>query len=426
MDVQDRRAPTAPGAAGSSAALALTVAVCFVLMLAEGYDVQAIGVAAPKLMPALHIALTQRGEVFGIGQWGVVLGAMAGGYCADRWSRRNSLAAAVAIFGVMTLATAITSSFATLLAVRLAAGLGLGAAIPCVIGLALDHASPARRVRTVTMIMAGLPIGGAVAAAVAAATLERWGWKTIFYLGGVLPLLTLPILLLLSNLRIASPALQRNGLQRNGPQRNGPQRNGPSFAVLFQEGRTLTTLSIWVVYFITLLIIYLLLNWLPSLMIRQGFAPAQAQLLSLAFNLAAAAGSVLLGIATDRLGPVRTVPLTYFLMLAAAAVVAVASSYGAYLAGFAAMGFLLLGGQNCLNGVIPNFYPAEARTLSVGAAIGTGRIGSVVGPLYAGFVLAGSHGARAVLQSIVALVAFAAVLVLFLLLRRRRAADFGQ
>ena len=405
MDLQDRRASAAPGAVGSPAILALTVAVCFVLMLAEGYDVQAIGVAAPKLMPALHIALTQSGELFGIGQWGVVLGAVAGGYCADRWSRRNTLAAAVAIFGAMTLATAIAGSFAALLAVRLTAGLGLGAAIPCVIGLALDYASPARRVRTVTMIMAGLPIGGAVAAAVAAATLERWGWKTIFYIGGVLPLLTLPILLLLPDLRVASPE---------------PQRKEPSFAMLFAEGRTLTTLSIWVVYFITLLIIYLLLNWLPTLMIRQGFAPAQAQLLSLAFNLAAAAGSVLLGMATDRLGPARTVPLAYFLMLAAAAVVALANSYGAYLAGFTAMGFLLLGGQNCLNGVIPNFYPVEARSLSVGAAVGTGRIGSVVGPLYAGFVLAGSYGARAVLESIVALVAIAAVLVLFLLLGGRR------
>jgi AAHS family 3-hydroxyphenylpropionic acid transporter len=412
MDLQDRRAPAAPGAFGSPVILALTVAVCFVLMLAEGYDVQAIGVAAPKLMPALHIAMTQSGELFGIGQWGVVLGAVAGGYCADRWSRRNILAAAVAIFGSMTLATAIANSFATLLTVRLAAGLGLGAAIPCVIGLALDFASPARRVRTVTMIMAGLPIGGAVAAAVAAATMGRWGWKTIFYIGGALPLLTLPILLLLPNLRVAATE---------------PRRKGPSFAMLFAEGRILTTLSIWVVYFITLLIIYLLLNWLPTLMISRGFAPAQAQLLSLAFNLAAAAGSILLGMATDRLGPARTVPVAYFLMLAAAVLVAVANSYGAYLAGFTAMGFLLLGGQNCLNGVIPNFYPAEARTLSVGAAVGTGRIGSVVGPLYAGFVLAGRYGARAVLESIVALVAVAAVLVLFLLLDgRRRMADFGK
>jgi AAHS family 3-hydroxyphenylpropionic acid transporter len=136
--------------------------------------------------------------------------------------------------------------------------------------------------------------------------------------------------------------------------------------------------------------------------------------------MAAAAGTILLGMATDRLGPASTVPLVYFLMLAAAATVAVANGYGAYLAGFAAMGFLLLGGQNCLNGVIPNFYPAEARTLSVGTAVGMGRIGSVVGPLYAGFALAAGYGTRAVLESIVALVAIAAVLVLILLLNGRR------
>src|ERR1039458_4265689 len=108
MDLQDRRASGAPGAVASPSILALTVTVCFVLMLAEGYDVQAIGVAAPKLMPALHIAMTQSGELFGIGQWGVVLGAVAGGYCADRWSRRNTLAAGVAIFRPATRASPIS------------------------------------------------------------------------------------------------------------------------------------------------------------------------------------------------------------------------------------------------------------------------------------------------------------------------------
>ena len=405
MQLRDHRAQADSMAEGHSDTLTLAVAVCFVLMLAEGYDVQAIGVAAPKLMPALHIGMAQRGELFGIGQWGVVLGALAGGYCADRWSRRDTLAAAAALFGVMTFATAIAGGFAALLAVRLIAGIGLGAAIPCVIGLALDHASPVRRVRTVTLVMAGLPLGGAVAAGVAAATLEQWGWKLIFYVGGILPLLALPVLMRLPNRRLAPVA---------------PGRKGPSLATLFSGGRASTTVAVWIVYFITLLIIYLLLNWLPTLMIGQGFPPGRAQLLSLAFNLAAAAGSILLGVATDRLGPARTVPLAYLLLLAASAIVAVANSYGTYLAGFAAMGFLLLGGQNCLNGIVPGFYPAEARSLSVGAAVGTGRIGAVVGPLYAGSILAGSHGARTVLASIVALVAIAALLVLFLLRDGRR------
>lgn len=407
MDL-DRPAHAAPGAAASPARVAQIITVCFILMLAEGYDVQSLGVAAPRLMPALHIADSQRGWLFGIGQWGVVLGALAGGYCADRWSRRNTLAVAVAIFGAMTLATAFATDFTALLAVRLAAGIGLGAAIPCVIGLALDYAAPARRVRTVTLIMAGLPLGGAVAAGAATATMDRWGWEAIFYIGGIVPLLLAPLaLVLLPNVKIAAPE---------------SRSKGPSFAVLFAEGRALATLAIWAVYFITLMIVYLLLNWLPTLMIERGFAPAQAQFLSLAFNLGAAAGSILLGMATDRLGALRTVPLIYFLMVGAAVVVATANGYGAYLAGFTAMGFLLLGGQNCLNGVIPGFYPPEARSLSVGSAVGTGRIGSVVGPIYAGFILASSLGPSAVLQSIVAFVAIAAVLVLFLLLNRRRPA----
>ena len=380
-------------------------AMCFVLMLAEGYDIQSLGVAAPRMMPELGIAMAARGAVFGISQWGVVIGALTGGYCADRWGRRSTLAVAVVLFGVMTLATALVWNFPSLLVVRVLAGLGLGGVVPSIIALALDLAAPGKRVRTVTAIMAGLPLGGAVAAAVAAALMVRIGWRPIFYVGGVLPLLMLPGLFLVPGARVLHATAEKEN---------------PSLAMLFDRGRAPVTLAVWGVYFITLLVLYLLLNWLPTIMIARGLPQGQAQLLSLAFNLAAVVGMIVLGIATDRLGYKRTVSTVYVLMIGAAAIVALANSFPVYLIGFGALGFFLLGGQNCLNGVIPEFYPREARALSVGAAIGIGRIGSIVGPLYAGIVLGSGFGVSAVFGSIVVLIVLAAISVLFLTASGRR------
>lgn len=392
------------GMAGTKASidvnLPFVIAICFLVMLGEGFDTQAIGVAAPQMMPQLGIPPALKGAIFGIGQWGVAIGALVGGYMADRWNRRGTLFASIVIFGGTTLAMAYAWDYSSLMAMRLVAGLGLGAAIPSVIAIAIDLAPPGKRVGTVATIMAGLPLGGALAAAVAATVMHEVGWRIIFYIGGALPLLALLALPLLP-VRDASQV--------------GAAKSRPTLSMIFVRQSPVFTLTMWVVYFITLLLVYLLLLWLPTMMVDQGVPEPRADFLSLVFNLGAVAGNVLLGRVTDKLGYGRVVPTIYLGLIAAATIVAFADSYALYVAGFTLLGFLLLGGQNCLNGILPSFYPPEARSLSLGSAVGVGRVGSIVGPLYAGFAFASGHSVQIVLRSMVGLTIVAALAVIFAL-----------
>ena len=123
-----------------------TIALCFLVAVLEGYDIQAIGVAAPRLAPALGLSPDQLGLIFSISNIGLVIGALGGGWLADRLGRRTVLVASVIVFGVFTLATLLVTGFVDLFIVRLLTGFGLGAAMPNMMALAAEvsHARTTR------------------------------------------------------------------------------------------------------------------------------------------------------------------------------------------------------------------------------------------------------------------------------------------
>ncbi|HSG65505.1 MAG TPA: MFS transporter, partial [Gammaproteobacteria bacterium] len=116
--------PTATAAPDTAASGAITVALCFAVAVLEGFDIQAIGIAAPRLAPELGIEPGQLGVIFSISNIGIVIGASLGGWLADRIGRKPVFMGAVAMFGVFTLATAFAANFEMLFSVRLLVGLG--------------------------------------------------------------------------------------------------------------------------------------------------------------------------------------------------------------------------------------------------------------------------------------------------------------
>ena len=190
--------------------------------------------------------------------------------------------------------------------------------------------------------------------------------------------------------------------------------------VVFGEGRALNSSLLWVSFFTTLLVLYLLLNWLPALLNSRGFDRSQAFLVQLAFNGGGIPGSILAGVLMDRAGRQFAVPLIYtgvvvFLVLMALMPtdIVVALVLGTVLGAF------VMGTQALLYGIAPGCYETQIRGTGVGAAVCIGRIGSVVGPLFAaGLVGAGKSS----LQVLLALVPLALVggLTAVLLSRRVR------
>ena len=174
----------------------LTVALCFGVMVIEGFDIQAMGVAAPALGPELKLSREVLGQALSASNIGLVFGAIVGGWLADVFGRKPVLVGATAIFGVFTLMTMQASSFEMLFAARLLTGLGFGGALPNVMAVAADVAPPDKRGSTAAMMFCGMPVGGSSVA------LLSWlgyqgEWRPLFLIGGIIPLVLAPLLLFL-------------------------------------------------------------------------------------------------------------------------------------------------------------------------------------------------------------------------------------
>ena len=366
--------------------------VCLLAAMIEGFDIQSMGVAAPRMLPALHLTPGQAGWAFSASLIGLMVGASFGGVIADRIGRRPVLVASVAAFGVFSLVTALASGFAPLLAVRFLTGLGLGGAMPMLIALASEQASPARKATMVALIAGGMPLGGAVAGLVARTPMALDDWRTIFLVGGMAPLVIAPLLYLV--------------LPVGRPDRAAHQ-SGDATRALFGAGRWPATTCLWVSYALVALTLHLLLNWLPTLLVSRGLPPAFAFLVSALFNLGGTSGGLAFGLVVDRTGP-RWPLLAGFTGLAVALVLLAGASGGTMIAVLAfAAGFLLMGGQFTLYGLTPPYYPAAVRSTGVGAAVAAGRVGSILGPLAAAQLIGGGASGAAVVGALVPVVVVA-------------------
>ncbi|PZW55227.1 AAHS family 3-hydroxyphenylpropionic acid transporter [Pseudomonas sp. URMO17WK12:I6] len=363
----------------------LTIALCFIVALIEGFDLQAAGTAAAGLRQTFALDPKMMGWVFSAGIIGLLPGAFFGGWIADRIGRKKILIGAVLLFGVFSLNTAYVSSFSGLLLARFMTGLGLGAALPNLIALCAEAVGEQRRGTAISIMYAGVPLGGALAAVVAMLFAEHW--QMTFIIGGLVPLLVVPLMVLL---------LPESSVFRQQQDSVNVARASTGQA-LFGEDRTRVTLALWLSYFFTLTVMYMLLNWLPSLLLEQGFSKPQAGLVQMLFNIGGALGSLLGGLLLDRCNGIKVVLFVYAGLLAALA--GVGLSVGIVpmaIAGFSA-GLFVMAAQLVLYALAPPSYPTSVRATGVGAAVAIGRLGSVAGPLAAGQILAAGAGTTGVL-----------------------------
>lgn len=300
---------------------------------------------------------------------GLVIGAFMGGWVADRVGRKPVLVVSVAAFGLFSAVTALTHGYESLLLARLATGVGLGGAMPNLMAIATEISARQRRAATVTTMFCGMPAGGAAVALLVRFAGADLPWRNVFLIGGALPILLTPIVFFLLPETRPQPAA------------NADRSVGRA---LFGEGRGMGTLLLWLVFVLTLLVLYVMLNWLPTLVIAKGLSPAVGSEASLAFNLTSIAGALLLGFAVDRMGFRWPVTLTYVTLAATMLVLATATGVGPVLVLSAVAGFMVLGAQYSLYAIAPSLYPPQVRAAGSGAAVGVGRLGSIAGPLIAG------------------------------------------
>ena len=389
----------------------ITVAICFLIAVIEGLDIQAAGIAAAGIREHFALDSSQLGVFFSAGILGLLPGALVGGRFADRIGRKTVLVWSVAVFAVFTLCTVWVNSFYSLLLVRFLAGAGLGAAMPLLITLASEAVSPEKRGRAVGLMYCGLPVGAAILSYIASLDFGS-NWKNIFYLGGLLPIIVLPIMIkFLPESREFLKAQTRAEDDTAAP---------ATFQDLFNRHNLMRTGLIWVSYFFTLMVVYIMLSWLPSLFMELGFSRKEGSTAQFYFMLSATVGTVILGMLTDRWKKAYVILLMYGGILAGLfALNAAASLTQMYLAS-ALVGAFVIGCQGVLYAFGSIVYPTELRGTGVGMASAVGRIGAMLGPTIAGQLLAAGFGATGVVSAAIPCIVISALLMLILVQRLQK------
>ena len=378
----------------------LTIFLCFWVAFFEGFDLQAPGIAAKGIAASFALDQVQMGYVFSLGVFGMLFGAFFGGRIADYLGQKKVLMLSVAIFGVFMSLTAIAPSIEVLYAARFLTGLGLGAAMPTMISVVGDEATEANRGKLNSLMYCGLPVG-AIFVAGLAMLLPDIQWQTLFLIGGLTPLALLPFMgFILKDQPKAAVAQKRSGEAVPG-----------MVEVLFKQQQYKNTVPLWVGFFFTLMINYILISWLPNLLMEQGLERQQAFLVMLVFQVGAVIGTLGLGYLLDRLKLWQMAVIIYSGLFVALVLLFTSTSIPLLILAGVMGGIFSTGGQSILYGISPIFYSGAGKVTGVGSAISLGRLGAMTGPLLTGKILALGLGTTGILMASLPAVVVSAVAV---------------
>jgi AAHS family 4-hydroxybenzoate transporter-like MFS transporter len=380
--------------------------LCMACLIMDGFDVQAMGYTAPAVLAEWGHDRSVMGPVFAAANFGVLIGALFFSMIADKIGRRPVIVYSTLFFSVMTIATAYAQDLEQLLWLRFIAGIGMGSIVPNATALVGEFSPKASRVTLVMCITVGFTVGAAVGGFVAAWLIPLFGWRSVFIFGGAIPLVIAVVMLwsLPESLQFLAVRRRRlDQLQRWLKQlaptlridastqyvANETSKGGVPFWHLFREGRAVFTTLLWIVNFMNILMLYSLSNWLPTLVTGMGYDQQTSVLVGTLLQVGGTIGTFGLAWFIGRRGFAPVLLTSFAIAVLSIAMIGQPGMSLAALSIFVFIaGWCVVGGQPGLNAMSASYYPTYLRATGVGAGLGIGRIGAIVGP-YIGGVLIG-------------------------------------
>ncbi|HEY6256527.1 MAG TPA: MFS transporter [Xanthobacteraceae bacterium] len=382
------------------------VLLCALMLFLDGIDNQGIAYVAPALTQAWHLSKGALAPVFTAGIVGVATGALLTGPLTDRFGRRPMMLGTVIWFSVLTIAVTQARDLTDLIVLRFLACLGLGGLVPMAVVVASENAPRRVRATMVTLATCGYSIGAASGGLLAAELIPLYGWTSIFWIGGIAPLLLVLVMWvwlpesarllalrpgngarIAAILRAVNPALTFPADVQFVNSREQPKAEFRPLQ-LFTEGRTPVTLILWVIFFLNLTVLNLLNSWLPTLVDTTGVPHDQALRIASTFQLGGMVGVISMGMMADRFGFFRVLPIAFVIGGTAVGLVgSVGTSIYLMVAMIAVAGFCNIGCQLTNAAMAASLYPTDIRGTGVNWAHGVARYGSTIGPILGGFLL---------------------------------------
>jgi AAHS family 4-hydroxybenzoate transporter-like MFS transporter len=413
----------------------LIVALCGMCLIMDGFDVQAMGYVAPAVIQEWGILKEVLSPVFGAGLFGMLVGSLTFSTLADKIGRRPVLIGATMFFSLCMLATAFVNSIPQLIAFRFAAGLGLGCIMPNAMALAGEYSPRRTRVSIMMIVSCGFTLGGVVGGLITAALIPSFGWRSVFLVGGVIPLLVgivmwlrLPESIQFLVFKKGDREQIRKNLMQIAPELHLPsdtqfvlqeavKAQGVPFISLFKDGRARVTMLLWVVNFANLLDMYFLSNWLPTVMREAGYSTQTAVLAGTMLWVGGVVGTLAMGHIIDRMGFIPVLAASFLTAIVSTALIGnpvVVASVGIIFMMIFLSGFAIVGGQPAVNALAATYYPTSLRSTGIGWSLGVGRVGSVVGPVLGGYLmhLHWSHSQLFIAAAIPAVVSLCGILAI--------------
>ena len=382
----------------------LVFLLCLAGMVLEGYDTYAVSYVGPQIAAAWNVAPAAMGVIFTSGILGAALGYMAIGPFSDRLGRRRLIIGGAAALGLLTLASVTANGPQVFAAWRVACGLGLGVMLPNIVALSAEVAPARFRSVAVVVLYSGFAIGSAAGGLVASGLVPSQGWKAVFVVGGLAPLVLAGLYGLLLPESPRHLVLRRPGdprlpamLARLGAPPAPDARltlqaetvERQPIGRLFTDGRLVSTVVIWLILAMDSAAIGSLIFWIPSLVAKAGATLSAGINFSMILLLGGIVGAVVIGACMDAFGVFKTLIASH--LIAAVLVVAFAFSVKAAPALLALLiGLTLNGGTSGTQGLLARLYPTTLRATGIGWASGMARLIGIGQPVLTG-VLLGAH-----------------------------------
>jgi MFS transporter, AAHS family, 4-hydroxybenzoate transporter len=384
---------------------ARVVVICWLIMFFDGYDLATLSVAGPSLVKSWGItSMASMGYVFSAVLFATIFGTPLFGFIGDRYGRKNALILSCLGIGVFSLLTMFVTNLTEMFAVRFFTGLAIGGlGANC---LALNAEFAPRRVRATLMIVmfTGITLGAAIPGLIGRSLIPVYGWQALFFIGGVTPLimaavsaLALPESIKFLVLRGKSPsriaAILRGlapglavGAETQFVITDEKVAKNLSPVLLFKDGLGSLTTLLWIINLFSVMSLYFLSFWLPSVMATTSFK-ADAPLFQTLFQTGGTIGGLAVARPVDKIGLLPVFILFLCAIPFSCVIGYTTGSETVAMIDVFISGFFVLGLQFALNAAGALIYPTTLRATGSAWAGTLGRLGSVAGPSLAGIML---------------------------------------
>ena len=347
----------------------LSLVLLAMVFIMDGYDLNAMPLAVPRLQGPLGLEASAFGWVFSIVLVGLGAGAALLAPLGDRIGRRPLIVFGCLAVAIATLATATATSIPEFIMWRFFTGIGLGACLPNCTALSAELAPERMRATLMSLVSAGIVVGALGAGMTAGPVVAVGGWQGLF----VVPGLFAAILAIVLWWVLPGESAPQEG---RAPKSRVPQFELFSapwrlpFAV-FAGALTLNAANL-----------YLLTSWAPTVLPQAGFTIDQAaQVTGLMQGMGLALGMAM-SVLIDRWRPGPTMVGAFLFMAACFLAIGLTTPDPARWT------VLLLAGAGCISGagmalpaLTAYLFPSRLLSSAVGMGVLVARVGAISGPL---------------------------------------------